>query len=364
MTANDDLLQLRQNVTTMVIDSQIVVNSRGRSVRVPFSPSWAKAVEALVLGMTRAEFLSGIGGELNVNSLNTAERFLEALDNVAALQSPARPTSIPAAELDRHARSLRYFGAYETSDVDRFEYLERLHSARVLVLGLGGAGSWIAYQLLLAGIGAMTAVDGDVVAASNLNRTALVDTNDIGRPKAAVLQKRLASMFPAADLRFEQRMMTSSEEIAEAARDSALIIGAADTPHRTIRLWVSQASLRLGIPSIQTGGGRVGPLFIPGRSACAGCLQAMLLARARHAGDATFAAIDRFALVAAGTLSPQPCADSALLVQEAVRYLARHQEPATLNRVLQKGANLLDGQFLELAPRDDCLISCRARSLA
>ncbi|MEO3793828.1 ThiF family adenylyltransferase [Nonomuraea sp. B10E15] len=357
--AYDDLLQLRQNVATLVVESRIVINSRGRSLSVPFSPAWAEAAEALITGTSRAEFLSGAGGGLNADVQDTAERFLEALDGIGALQSPTRPTSVPAAVLERHARSLRYFGGYETSDVDRFGYLERLRSARVFVLGLGGAGSWIVYQLLLAGIGTMTAADGDVVAVSNLNRTALVDADDVGRPKAEVLQERLSSLFPDADLRFEQKMMAGPEDIAVAAHDSDLIIGAADTPHRTIRLWVSQASLRLGVPSIQTGGGRVGPFFVPGRSACAGCLQAMLLARAGQAGAAVLADLDRFALVAASTLSPQPCADSALLVQEAVRHLAGHQEPATLNQVMQKGPNLLDGHFLKLAPRDDCLIGCR-----
>ena len=48
--------------------------------------------------------------------------------------------------------------------------LEKLKNANVLVIGLGGVGSFAAEFLARAGVGKMTIVDGDVVDITNINR--------------------------------------------------------------------------------------------------------------------------------------------------------------------------------------------------
>ena len=48
--------------------------------------------------------------------------------------------------------------------------LSRLARARVLVVGVGGVGSWCAEALVRTGLGAVALMDDDLVAASNVNR--------------------------------------------------------------------------------------------------------------------------------------------------------------------------------------------------
>lgn len=81
------------------------------------------------------------------------------------------------------------------------EAFARLEAARVLVLGLGGVGSWCAEALARAGVGALDLVDSDVYVPSNLNRQlgALVST--LGRPKAEVERERVLAINPAAHVR-------------------------------------------------------------------------------------------------------------------------------------------------------------------
>ena len=50
------------------------------------------------------------------------------------------------------------------------EGLDRLKKANVLVVGLGGVGSFAAEFLVRAGVGNMTIVDGDTVDITNINR--------------------------------------------------------------------------------------------------------------------------------------------------------------------------------------------------
>ncbi len=76
--------------------------------------------------------------------------------------------------------------------------IRRLADTRVLVVGLGGVGSWCAEALVRTGIGSLTIVDHDRVAASNINRQAQATARTIGRPKAEALSERLLEINPHA----------------------------------------------------------------------------------------------------------------------------------------------------------------------
>ncbi|MBR7135472.1 MAG: tRNA threonylcarbamoyladenosine dehydratase [Bacteroidaceae bacterium] len=76
------------------------------------------------------------------------------------------------------------------------EKLDVIKSSRVLVVGLGGVGSWAAEMLCRSGVGHMTLVDADVVDVTNINRQmpALVAT--VGRAKCDVVAARLREINP------------------------------------------------------------------------------------------------------------------------------------------------------------------------
>lgn len=73
----------------------------------------------------------------------------------------------------------------------------KLARAHVVVLGVGGVGSWAAEALARAGIGELTLVDFDRIAPSNLNRQVHALTTTIGRLKVEVMAERLAQINPA-----------------------------------------------------------------------------------------------------------------------------------------------------------------------
>lgn len=72
----------------------------------------------------------------------------------------------------------------------------KLQSAHVLIVGLGGVGSYAAEQLCRAGIGELSIVDGDTVSVSNKNRQIIALDSTIGLPKAKVLEARLHDINP------------------------------------------------------------------------------------------------------------------------------------------------------------------------
>lgn len=72
--------------------------------------------------------------------------------------------------------------------------------ARVIVFGVGGVGSWTAEALVRSGIGHLTIVDADCVAASNINRQLMAMTSTVGQSKVEVLRRRLLDINPDADI--------------------------------------------------------------------------------------------------------------------------------------------------------------------
>ena len=72
----------------------------------------------------------------------------------------------------------------------------RLRSAHVLLLGLGGVGSYAAECLARSGIGELTIVDSDTVALTNLNRQLEALHSTLGQPKAEAVARRLLDINP------------------------------------------------------------------------------------------------------------------------------------------------------------------------
>lgn len=75
--------------------------------------------------------------------------------------------------------------------------LARLQQAHVCVVGVGGVGSWAVEALARSAVGAITMIDMDVVAVSNVNRQLQALTNTVGRDKTSVLKERILQINPA-----------------------------------------------------------------------------------------------------------------------------------------------------------------------
>lgn len=80
------------------------------------------------------------------------------------------------------------------------EAMARLKAARVLVVGVGGVGSWCAEALVRTGLGHITLVDDDVVAESNVNRQCPATAATVGRAKVEAMAERLRAINPGCEV--------------------------------------------------------------------------------------------------------------------------------------------------------------------
>lgn len=77
---------------------------------------------------------------------------------------------------------------------------QRLAQATVMVVGIGGVGSWAAEALARSGVGRLVLVDLDHVAESNLNRQVHAVDATVGAAKVDVMAQRIRSFAPLCEV--------------------------------------------------------------------------------------------------------------------------------------------------------------------
>ncbi len=78
--------------------------------------------------------------------------------------------------------------------------MQKIARSKVIVMGVGGVGSWCAEALLRTGVGHLAIVDADVVDVTNINRQLPATSLTFGQPKVEVLRNRFVEIRPSADV--------------------------------------------------------------------------------------------------------------------------------------------------------------------
>lgn len=103
---------------------------------------------------------------------------------------------------------------------------ERVRRAAVLVVGAGGLGGPVIFQLAGAGVGRLVIADGDTVDLSNLHRQTQFSLADVGRPKAEVAAARAQALNPLVRVEMAPRLDAGNADTLLAGVD--LIVDATD----------------------------------------------------------------------------------------------------------------------------------------
>lgn len=142
--------------------------------------------------------------------------------------------------------------------------MEVLFASHVLVVGLGGVGSFAAESLVRSGIGRLTLVDFDRVCVTNTNRQLQAMRGTVGKLKAQVLAERLALINPQAHVDVLPRFYdsVSSEQILERDVRPDFVIDAID--NLSAKCHLIAACKQRGLPLVTSTGaaGRCDPCSI------------------------------------------------------------------------------------------------------
>jgi bacteriocin biosynthesis cyclodehydratase domain-containing protein len=228
------------------------------------------------------EALDGSRSAAELEDRFGVERVRSALADLGAaslLEDAADDERTPPRDRSRYDRQLRYFSDLARDSTPASEYHRRLREARVALLGVGGLGSWAAYALVCCGVGAITLVDGDRVEESNFNRQILYRECDIGRLKVEAAAEALAAFDSACELAAIPRRLESVADIRAVIDGAGFVVNAADWPAHDIERWTNAACVDAGVPFITMSHSppvaRVGPTYLPGRTGCYACQEAV-----------------------------------------------------------------------------------------
>ena len=78
--------------------------------------------------------------------------------------------------------------------------VERIHNTTVLIVGLGGVGSYATESLTRSGIGKLIIVDNDIIDITNLNRQLMSLHSNVGQAKVDVWESRIKDINPDCDV--------------------------------------------------------------------------------------------------------------------------------------------------------------------
>ncbi|WP_338410750.1 tRNA threonylcarbamoyladenosine dehydratase [uncultured Flavobacterium sp.] len=136
------------------------------------------------------------------------------------------------------------------------EGINRLKNANILVVGLGGVGSFAAEFLVRAGIGKMTIVDGDTVDVTNINRQLPALHSTIGQSKVEIVALRLLDINPALKLTKVNEFLSPERatEIVTTAFD--YVLDCIDSVTPKLNLIISAKRKKVKIVSCMGAGGK------------------------------------------------------------------------------------------------------------
>lgn len=154
-------------------------------------------------------------------------------------------------------------GSRRFSSVSRVygdEGLQRLWRAHVVVIGIGGVGSWAAEALARSGVGTLTLIDLDHVAESNINRQVQALSSTVGAAKVDVMAARIREISPDIRVNTVDAFIEPGEEDALIPPDADAVIDAIDAVSAKASLIAWCVARKLPIVVCGAAGGRTDPL--------------------------------------------------------------------------------------------------------
>ena len=135
--------------------------------------------------------------------------------------------------------------------------LAKLKKAHVLIVGLGGIGSFAAEFLARAGVGKMTIVDGDIVDITNINRQLPALHSTIGQPKVTIVGDRLMDINPELKLTRVQEFLSPERAFEVVSEEYDYVLDCIDSITPKLNLIIAAKRKRVKIISSMGAGGKM-----------------------------------------------------------------------------------------------------------
>lgn len=348
-----EILQLRPTAHRVLHKGRLVLEHRERrAVIQPYDGMRRHLMELLAKGISPVDLDIAMVDRFGPDAAQEAAAILRTLVEADVVRRLKPAPSLPP----RFERTTTYLSQFADASIDEHELIDRVSRSVVVVVGVGGLGSWLVSGLACLGVGTLRLVDFDVVEASNLNRTLLIGENDVGSSKVDAMAQRVAAVTSQTRVTTFPLNLATRGLSPEIVSGADVVLSTADKPAWVVRGAVAETCLAAGVPFLCPSGFRVGPFFTGSGDACAMC-EYTRLSREQPAFEDIIAAQVEVPPSQPGSVPHVAASAAAVVLQDVLRLLTGIESPATRNRVWCADWNL-GATFRDCLPEPGCV--CQA----
>lgn len=157
-------------------------------------------------------------------------------------------------ELNQDSDALRQFGAL--SRLYGIAGAQQIAAAHVVIVGIGGVGSWSAEALARSGVARLTLIDLDHVSYSNINRQIHALTTTVGQAKVLAMRDRIHAINPACQVDCVEEFVDSANWAALIPSEATAVIDACDKVEAKVTMSAWARKTKTLFVSVGAAGGK------------------------------------------------------------------------------------------------------------
>ncbi len=320
-------------------ESRFELYSTTLNKRIDFSGVKVEVVASIVNQLTNGIFAQSTEQAIYVLSTDTGvakadvQKIFKVLEDLGAI---VRGISTPSSKVEDKPfdRQIRFFNSFENDLISGADYQKRLSQKSIVIVGLGGYGTWLSLFAMRMGIGTVIGVDFDVVDASNLDRQILYKMSDVGRLKVEAAAENLAGINKVSSFIPINKKIEKTQDLVPIIENVDLVLNPFSYYRKNVvqiypGVSIAEACASVKVPLLSLGGNIVGPLTVNSSSACYMCAVEYLQQTMGidHHKRNMKAAKRAFAPILANTCS--------IAAFEAACFLGGFRKPITINTLIQ-----------------------------
>lgn len=285
------------------------------------------------------------------------EQFLAALVASGLILSEENFTHLDALG-ERNIRTMEFFRSFASVERPTVELVQKLMNSTILVLGLGGIGTWVVEMFVRMGIRKLILVDPDSVEESNIPRQAMFTRHSVGLLKTDAAKVFCEAVSENTEVQTFTEQISDPDSLFSKLSGVDLVINCADKPDVDFtNALVTHACFKANVPHILCGGydghlSSLGQTVIPGETSCWFCFADSGIYENLLDG---FRIIDRTSnQQIGGTICPVGAYVASFQVQEAVRILTGCSAPVMINRKAEIDFTNLSQSFVNVPKLKTC----------
>ncbi|MEM7174223.1 MAG: ThiF family adenylyltransferase [Bacteroidota bacterium] len=239
---------------------------------------------------------------------------------------------------ERWSRNMDFFGSMTPYGKNKYTYQQKIKDAKICLLGCGGVGTHVLFDLVATGFQNITIVDFDTIELSNLNRQILYHETDIGKSKVHQAKERMVAFCPKAHITPIETRLDSMEKIASVIERHDLVICVVDKPRHEIVSWLNEACVKAKIPFISGFVELRRAVFysvIPGETGCVACWRKSV----SQDNPLAFSVLEKGKNLKIDYTEPAPAMvalvsiEAGCMVAEAIKLITGLQAPSLTNKL-------------------------------